>query len=133
MDKPKDNIRVVDDFDIALSLDNRLEGGRQVTNIDLSVQPLVLRVSFRDIFLINSIVNSAIAMSNRTVTPIDNPPRVPPKTPNLRRISTGDSGKPSSRNRRRSSVSALQAQVIVSKETASPLPPHSFFVRRGSN
>ena len=65
MDRPKENIRFLDNFDLTVSLDNRLDGGRQLTAIEIGVQPLVLRVSFRDIFLINSIVNRAIEMSNQ--------------------------------------------------------------------
>lgn len=126
MDRPKENIRVLDDVDLILSLDSRIDGGRQVTNIDIGVQPLILRVSFRDILLINSIVNRAIELSNRNApAPVDEEPARPAIEP------TQSSGKARARSksdvatRRRSQSGAtkasrealLQAQVIVTKET----------------
>lgn len=127
MDKPKETIRVLDNFDISLSLDSRADGGRQVTNIDLGVQPLILRVSFRDILLINSILNRAIEMSNRTPPA---PPEEQPARPTLDALPAATSNRkvarsrhdPSRRSvssRRRPSNSGLKAQVIVTKETVS--------------
>lgn len=120
MDKPKENIRFLDNFDISLSLDSRADAGHQVTSIDIGIQPLVLRVSFRDILLVNSIVNRAIEMSNRSTTSPSSPP---PSRPQLQPTTSGKRLKPDatrrsmSRSRRKSSVGQLQAQVIVSKET----------------
>ena len=125
MDRPKENIRFLDNFDITVSLDNRVDTGRQLTAIEIAVQPLVLRVSFRDIFLIKSIVNRAIEMSNRNaeVQEVPAPPLPPP--PKLgasgRTVSRSDPSRRSFSHRRRSSAAALQAQVIVTKETVRPL------------
>lgn len=125
MDRPKENIRVLDDVDLILSMDSRTDGGRGVTNIELGVQPLILRVSMRDIFLINSIVNRAIELSNRSTSTSAGEEEAPAQT-------EAESG-PGAHQRavsksnaiqRRNSVSAprqavLDAQVVVTKETVS--------------
>ncbi|GJN91455.1 hypothetical protein Rhopal_004478-T1 [Rhodotorula paludigena] len=108
MDRPKENIRVLDDVDIMLSMDSRSDGGRQVTNIDVGVQPLILRVSFRDILLINSIINRAIELSNRS-----NPPPPPAEEPAALEVESN--GK--SAATKPSKEALVQAQVIVTKET----------------
>ncbi|KAL7343935.1 hypothetical protein BJY59DRAFT_711306 [Rhodotorula toruloides] len=124
MDRPKENIRVLDDVDVILSMDSRTDGGRQVTNIEVGVQPLILRVSLRDIFLINSIINRAIELSNRG----SSAPEEQPARPDLESL---QSGKVRTRSKsdaatRRRSVSGgsrpvrediVKAQVIVTKET----------------
>ncbi|GAA5827080.1 hypothetical protein JCM11251_002234 [Rhodosporidiobolus azoricus] len=121
MDKPKENIRVLDDLDVTLSMDSRNDGGRQVTNIDVSVLPLILRVSLRDIFLINSIINRAIELSNRS------PPAAAeePSRPAIEAAPSGRSRAKSNASRRKSQSGLtkpkkeelLKAQVIVTKET----------------
>ncbi|BGP36549.1 Vacuolar protein sorting-associated protein 13 [Rhodotorula kratochvilovae] len=125
MDRPKEAIRVLDDVDMTLSMDSRSDGGRQVTNIDVGVQPLILRVSFRDILLINSIVNRAIELSNRNAPPA---PVEPPARPDLEPTQSGkvrvrSKSDVASRRRSQSGLSKasrdaiVQAQVIVTKET----------------
>ncbi|GAA5992083.1 hypothetical protein JCM10908_000736 [Rhodotorula pacifica] len=123
MDRPKENIRVLDDVDLILSMDSRADGGRQITNIELGVQPLILRVSMRDIFLINSIINRAIELSNRSAatTPAEDEE---PARPDLEADPTGKvrARSKSDAAARRSSLSAprgnlLEAQVVVTKET----------------
>ena len=132
MDKPKDTIRVLDDLDVTVSMDSRADAGRQVTSIEAAVDPVILRVSFRDILLINSIVNRAIELSNRS-----NPPPAS-ETSGRPALETSPSGA-KSRGRSKSEVTrmtraqtssrvtdaALRAQVIVSKETVS-LPLWNF-------
>lgn len=66
MDRRREKIRVLDDFDLTMTLDKRADSGRLVTSIDVAVQALILRVSPRDIFLIASIVSRAIELSNKT-------------------------------------------------------------------
>jgi vacuolar protein sorting-associated protein 13A/C len=63
-----DRIRVLDDFDLSFSLDNHSERGRQLTNVEIAVQPLILRTSYRDVFLATTIVNKAIELSNQVST-----------------------------------------------------------------
>lgn len=124
MDKPKDTIRVLDDLDLTVSMDSRADAGRQVTSIEAAIEPVILRVSFRDILLINSIINRAIELSNRSnASP-------PAEAPNQKALETTTSG-PKTRGRSKSEVTrgtktqgsnritdaSLRAQVIVSKET----------------
>lgn len=66
MNKPKDSLRLVDNFNIALSLDSRGYGIQQSTSIELNVQPLIFRVSLRDMKLITSVINKAIELSSKT-------------------------------------------------------------------
>lgn len=139
MDRPKENIRVLDDVDLILSMDSRADGGRQVTNIEVGVQPLILRVSMRDIFLINSIINRAIELSNRSATP-ETAEHEEPARPDLH---ADPSGKVRARSKsdataRRSSMSVpqrglLEAQVVVTKETVSrsSVTSHRTCGRRG--
>ena len=61
MGKQADNVRVLDDVDITLSLSLEDRAARQYTNISLDVKPIVVRISYRDIKLIMNIVNDAIA------------------------------------------------------------------------
>jgi len=63
MNKENITARFLDDMDITLSMDNRQSANRQITDIILTVQPIIFRVSYRDINLITSIVNKAIALS----------------------------------------------------------------------
>jgi vacuolar protein sorting-associated protein 13A/C len=65
MDRREDRVRVLDDFNLSFSLDNHSERGRQFTNVEVGLQPLVLRTSYRDIFLATTIVNKAIELSNK--------------------------------------------------------------------
>ncbi|UZJ53507.1 hypothetical protein CBS101457_002827 [Exobasidium rhododendri] len=68
MDRPKDTLRLIDNFDIALSLDCRAGSesmGRVNTSIEINVDPIVLRVSIRDLLVISEVVNKAIEMSNK--------------------------------------------------------------------
>lgn len=118
MDKPKENIRFLDNFDITLSMDNRAKEGRNFTSIEIGIQPLILRVSFRDILLIKNIINRAVEMSNRAPAPeeavVATRPRASTKNsrPDL-------NTRPSAGGRRRSSATRLQAQIIISKESVS--------------
>lgn len=57
-------LRILDDFSIQTSLDIRSQGPQSsFTSIQVDIEPLVLRVSLRDIMLAMQIVNKASAMS----------------------------------------------------------------------
>ena len=62
MGKETENVRFLDDVDLTLSLDSRSSSSQQLSNIEITSKPIVLRASYRDITLIMSIVNKAIAM-----------------------------------------------------------------------
>lgn len=65
MDKFKTSrLRILDDFAISASMDNRSIGANQsIQSIRVDVEPLVLRVSLRDILLATQIFNKASEMS----------------------------------------------------------------------
>ncbi|KAL2005808.1 hypothetical protein VTN00DRAFT_10301 [Thermoascus crustaceus] len=59
-------LRILDDFTVEMSLDNRPQDkGSTLTSIDVHVEPLVLRLSLRDILIATEIVNKASEMTNR--------------------------------------------------------------------
>ncbi|KAF9459895.1 vacuolar protein sorting-associated protein 13 [Collybia nuda] len=70
-----DSVRFLDDVDLTLSLDSRSSSMEKMTSIEISAKPIVFRASYRDINVITSIVNHAIALYGRsdptsdTVTP----------------------------------------------------------------
>ena len=64
MNHPDEIARFLDDFDVTLTLDNRAARGQQLTSVDLKMDPIVFRASYRDINLIMAIVNKAIALSS---------------------------------------------------------------------
>ena len=58
-------LRILDDFSITMSMDSRSQGKKSsLTTISVEVEPLVLRLSLRDILLALQIVNKASEMSN---------------------------------------------------------------------
>ncbi|CAD6910326.1 unnamed protein product [Tilletia controversa] len=63
MNRPKESLRFLDDFDVTMSMDSRMSAARQVTSIEIDVEPLIFRVSYRDIMLITTVVNKAIELS----------------------------------------------------------------------
>lgn len=65
MDKfGENNLRILDDFNVALTLDSRPKTAQQLlTSIQIHVDPLVMRVSLRDILLALSIVTKASELS----------------------------------------------------------------------
>ena len=66
MNKPKDTVRFLDNFNLTFSMDSRAMGLRQKTSIEVDVEPLVLRVAYRDIMLISSVINKAIELSSQS-------------------------------------------------------------------
>lgn len=65
MHRPKDTLRLLDNLDMALSMDSRVSATSSLTSIEVDVEPLVLRVSMRDIMMIQSVVNKAIELSSQ--------------------------------------------------------------------
>lgn len=52
----------MDDVDITMTMDDRSTDSQQSTNIEVSSKPFVFRASYRDLMLISTIVNKAIAL-----------------------------------------------------------------------
>ena len=58
-------LRVLDDFTIQMSMDNRSQGkDSSLTSVHIDIEPLVLRLSLRDILLALQVVNKASEMTN---------------------------------------------------------------------
>lgn len=66
MDKPKDKLRFLDNFDFTLSYDSRKVDFRQNTSIELRADPIIFRASYRDILLITEIFNKALELSTKS-------------------------------------------------------------------
>lgn len=62
MGKQSEAVRFLDDMDLSTTIESRSELQKQFTGISISIQPIVLRTSYRDITLITSIANKAIAL-----------------------------------------------------------------------
>ncbi|KAG8530898.1 uncharacterized protein KY384_004255 [Bacidia gigantensis] len=66
-------LRILDDFSITMSMDSRSQGKQSsLTSISIDIEPLVLRLSLRDILLALQIVNKASEISN-SVSGTDKP------------------------------------------------------------
>ncbi|KAL6231310.1 hypothetical protein BDW75DRAFT_48238 [Aspergillus navahoensis] len=89
-------LRILDDFTVELSMDSRPQDrGASLTSIDVHVEPLVLRLSLRDILMAIQIVNKASEMrAERTLLAETGETKALPEN-------KGTSG---SRSRRKSSV-----------------------------
>ncbi|ORX35977.1 putative late endosome to vacuole transport-related protein [Kockovaella imperatae] len=71
MDKAteKERVKFLDELNVALSLDTRRQGSRQMTSFDIDIpDPIIFRASYFDIMLILDIVNKASAAAQRAQT-----------------------------------------------------------------
>ena len=65
-------LRILDDFTIQVSMDSRSQGKQSsLTSIHVDVEPLVLRLSLRDILLALQIVNKASEMTSKDSSKVD--------------------------------------------------------------
>lgn len=65
-------LRILDDFTLELSMDSRAqEKGSSLTSINVHVEPLVLRLSLRDILMATQIVNKASEMKTKASQEIE--------------------------------------------------------------
>jgi vacuolar protein sorting-associated protein 13A/C len=113
-----DDARILDDVDLTLTLDTRMMSSHQMTSIDITFRPIVLRASYRDIVLILTIVNKAMEAYGRQTNTAPSSEPVHPSaisTTAVRRASGG-----SAQSRSDSSLSSNlplgTAQVVLSKE-----------------
>lgn len=69
-------LRILDDFSVQMSMDNKSQGKKSsMTSISVEIEPLVLRLSLRDILLALQIVNKASAsMGDKETKPADTEP-----------------------------------------------------------
>lgn len=126
MDRPKDTLRLVDNFDIAMSLDSRGTEGIQKqssTNIEIHIDPIVLRVSLKDLIMISNVVNKAIELSNKQPEAGHARTNVPSQASSmgdgLQLIKTGNSeiDTVQTRDTRPSTNRLESAEILLTKET----------------
>ena len=113
MDKfDSSRLRILDDFSITMSMDSRSQGKKSsLTSISVDVEPLVLRLSLRDILLALQIVNKASEMSAN----ISGQDRVADETPSKIKEITGTSKAPSTM---RKSIAPTKATSMAAKRTS---------------
>jgi vacuolar protein sorting-associated protein 13A/C len=125
MDKFEENrLRILDDFSIQTSLDMRSQGKESsLTSINVDIEPLVLRLSLRDILLAMQIFNRASAMSN------DEDKEMPHQDP--KKLAGASKGGSSLQSRRKSSVKPPSTTrggdaktIATTKSSKSLQPPH---------
>jgi vacuolar protein sorting-associated protein 13A/C len=110
MDRFETNrMRILDDFSIQTALDMRNQGSKSsMTSITVDIEPLVLRLSLRDILLAMQIVNRASAMAgnNDKPMPAADAQKLKPGTPSKKGTSQG--GKASTHRPRSKSVATTK-------------------------
>ncbi len=118
MRRPED-ARILDDVDLTLTSDGQTMSSHQMTSIEITFKPIVLRASYRDIILILTIVNKAMEAYGRqtSTAPGSKPPRpsVAASRTDARRVSGGSAGTVSYPSRS-SSLPLGTAHVLLSKE-----------------
>jgi vacuolar protein sorting-associated protein 13A/C len=75
MGKASESVRFLDDVDLTFSLDSRASSGWQMTSIELGVNPIIFRASYRDIKMITAILNKAISLYGNTQKSSNQPQR----------------------------------------------------------
>ncbi|KAF2866909.1 hypothetical protein BDV95DRAFT_611203 [Massariosphaeria phaeospora] len=113
-------LRILDDFSIQTALDIRNQGTKSsLTSITVDIEPLVLRLSLRDILLAMQIVNRASAMSAGDTDKItsDEPQTIKKGTPSKKPKSTV--GRPASSKHPAKSVATTKR---TSQHGAPPQP-----------
>lgn len=123
MDRQREVIRILDDFDLNLSMDNRAENGNQTSSIELDVQAIVVRLSNRDVFLVSNIVSRAIELSGGSSGGKEAPEATQQKgKPSHRRpAEMKSSSQALTKGQRRSSAAkAIKAEVLATKESVRP-------------
>jgi vacuolar protein sorting-associated protein 13A/C len=119
MGSPED-ARILDDVDITLTLDSRTMSAHQMTNIDITIKPIVLRASYRDIMLILTVVNKAMEAYGRqtSAAPSSKPAQTSQaiSTTATRRVSGGSAQGTRTYTSKSSNLPLGSAHVVLSKE-----------------
>ena len=113
MGMASESVRFLDDVDLTFSLDNRSSSAQQMTRIEIAVNPVVFRASYRDINMITSIINKAVLLYGNSqntsrFSQVNEGPTVKSISPKDSRFRGRQTGK---------------ARVLMSKEQVSFLSP----------
>ena len=117
MGRPED-ARILDDVDLTLTLDSRTLSPHQMTSVDITLKPIVLRASYRDIMLILTIVNKVMEAYGRQTSTAPGPelpgPPVAASKSGGRRLSGGSAQGTTSAQP--NNLPLGTAHVVLSKE-----------------
>jgi vacuolar protein sorting-associated protein 13A/C len=119
-------LRILDDFSIQTALDMRNQGSKaSLISISVDIEPLVLRLSLRDILLAMQIVNRASAMSagDDKKLPADEAKTLKPPTPSKKPKSTG--GAASTTRPRAKSIATTKKSIQQGQQLSSSGPQSS--------
>ena len=123
MDRFETNrLRILDDFSIQTALDMRNQGSKaSLISITVDIEPLVLRLSLRDILLAMQIVNRASAMSagDDKKLPSEDAKNLKPEAPSKKPKSTVGKA-PSSRPRAKSIATTKKSSQQVAHASGPP-------------
>jgi vacuolar protein sorting-associated protein 13A/C len=114
-------LRILDDFSIQTALDMRNQGSKaSLISITVDIEPLVLRLSLRDILLAMQIVNRASAMSagDDKKMPPQEAKQLKPATPSKKPKSTAGNA-PSTKPRAKSIATTKKTSQQVSQSAGS--------------
>ncbi|GIK03206.1 hypothetical protein Aspvir_007275 [Aspergillus viridinutans] len=104
-------LRILDDFTLELSMDSRpQEKGSSLTSIDVHIEPLVLRLSLRDILMAIQIVNKASEMRANRAQEIERG--------DVKRVSDGRRPSAKSTRRRSSAARSSHAPALKSRRAS---------------
>ncbi|KAH7083305.1 hypothetical protein BKA63DRAFT_599328 [Paraphoma chrysanthemicola] len=123
-------LRILDDFSIQTALDMRNQGSKaSLISITVDIEPLVLRLSLRDILLAMQIVNRASAMSagDDKNMPTEDAKTIKPATPSKKPKSTV--GKASSTRPRAKSIATTKRSSQHGAQSSGP-PASSAVLKR---
>jgi vacuolar protein sorting-associated protein 13A/C len=118
MGSPED-ARILDDVDLTLALDSRTKSSQQMTSIDITFKPIVLRASYRDIMLMMTIVDKVMEAYGRQTNASSGSKSTQPSlasTTGVRRVSGGSAQGTRSQPTRSSNLPLGTAHVVLSKE-----------------
>jgi vacuolar protein sorting-associated protein 13A/C len=125
-------LRILDDFSIQTALDMRNQGPKSsLISINIDIEPLVLRLSLRDILLAMQIVNRAAAMSagDDKKLPTDEAQKLKPVTPSKKPKSSG--GQASTTRPRAKSIATTKKSIQQGQmQSSSGAPSSSAILKR---
>ncbi|CAO2655854.1 Nn.00g046570.m01.CDS01 [Neocucurbitaria sp. VM-36] len=131
MDRFETNrMRILDDFSIQTALDMRNQGSKSsLMSITVDIEPLVLRLSLRDILLAMQIVNRASAMSGTDEKKMtsEEPQKLKPGTPSKKGASIA--GKTSSQRPRAKSLATTKRSSQQGTQLQASQPPSAVLKR----
>jgi vacuolar protein sorting-associated protein 13A/C len=124
-------LRILDDFSIQTALDMRNQGSKaSLISISVDIEPLVLRLSLRDILLAMQIVNRASAMSagDDKKLPTEEAQKLKPATPSKKPKSTG--GQASTTRPRAKSIATTKKSIQQGQQPSSGAVSSSAVLKR---